>query len=228
MPGMSDSSVTFLDHIDNITVPGNVFERPSNEFWALLCLRDGLEFLYRQAVRCDQVAKAGLGLQEGVEFIGIGNVPGLNRVPKTLLTCAFHWYAVSACNYVKVVGAIAYRQDNRRPLPALYVEQVIPEVLAFRDKVAAHFAWATRNSKDNEAERLASVLPPLSFVGQSFEVGAFTVGLVNQGKASSSQTIASWSICAIHERLRNRYWPPQSSEDGAAEPHATPGRGGIS
>jgi hypothetical protein len=48
---MSTATVTVLDHIDNITVAGNVFERPVNEYWALTCLRDGLEFLNRQAVR---------------------------------------------------------------------------------------------------------------------------------------------------------------------------------
>jgi hypothetical protein len=75
----------------------------------------------------------------------------------------FHWYAVSACNFVKTVGPIAYRQII--PVgPSSVCREGDPEVLAFRDKVAAHFAWATRNSKDNEAERLASILPPLSFV----------------------------------------------------------------
>jgi hypothetical protein len=204
---MSTPSVTVLDHVDNISVPGNVFERPSNEYWALVCLRDGLEFLYHQAVRCDQVANESLGLQDGTEFVGIGDVPGTNRVPKSLLTCAFHWYAVSACNYVRVVGAVAYRQDNCRPRPDRYVADVIPEVLAFRDKVAAHFAWAARNSKDNDAERLASILPPLSFVGDCFEVGAFTVTLGSHGKECDSQSIAPWSISKVHERLRNRYWP---------------------
>jgi hypothetical protein len=216
MRDMSNTAITVLDHIDNISVPGNVFERPSNEFWALMCLQHGLEFLYHQAVKCDQVAMEGLGLQEGDEFGGIGNVPGLNRVPKTLLTCAFHWYAVTACNYAKVVGAIAHRQDSSRPLPGPYVEKVMPEVVAFRDKVAAHFAWATRNSKDNEGERIASILPPLSFVGNSFEVGAFVVGLGSHGKHTYSQAIAQWSIRKVHERLRLRYWPQQKREDGAA------------
>jgi hypothetical protein len=92
----------------------------------------------------------------------------------------------------------------------------MPEVVAFRDKVAAHFAWATRNSRDNEAERVASILPPLAFVGNSFEVGAFTVVLGSQGKQTDSQAIAPWSIRKVHERLRLRYWPQQKREDGAA------------
>ncbi len=39
-------SVTVLDYVDNIEVPGDVFRKPSNEYWALVCLRQGLEFLY--------------------------------------------------------------------------------------------------------------------------------------------------------------------------------------
>jgi hypothetical protein len=124
-----------------------------------------------------------------------------------LLTCAFHWYAVSACQYVRTVRAISYRHDPRRPIPPEYVNAVLPEVLAFRDKVAAHFAFSTQNSRDNDAERLASVLPPLTFVDDSFHVGAFTVSIRNAGKASTSDTMQPWSICKVHEQLRRRYWP---------------------
>jgi hypothetical protein len=206
MPNMSTTATTVLDHIDNISVPGDVFERPVNEYWALVCLRDGLEFLYRQAVQCDRIAIEGLGLQDGDMFVGSGNVPGLSRVSQTLLTCAFHWYAVSACNYAKVVGAIGHRQDSGRPSPGDYVKAVMPEVLAFRDKVGAHIAWATQNSRDNEAERIASALPPLSFVGDSFEVAALTVGFGTPEKYSTSQAITPWSIRKVHERLQRRYW----------------------
>ena len=52
----------------------------------------------------------------------------------------FHWYSISACQYVRTVGAIAYLQDNSRPKPLEYVNSVIPEVKAYRDKVGAHYA----------------------------------------------------------------------------------------
>jgi hypothetical protein len=125
------------------------------------------------------------------------------------------------------VGAIAYRQDKTRPLPPHYVRGVIPEVLSFRDKVAAHFAWSTEHSKDNDAERLASILPPLAFVDDSFHVGAIRVGLSREGKESNSASIAPWSICKIHERLRTRYWPDAMGSGNIAEPDAAPGCGGI-
>jgi len=37
--------MTILDHIYGIKVPGEVFREPANEYWALLCLRQGLDFM---------------------------------------------------------------------------------------------------------------------------------------------------------------------------------------
>ena len=210
---MASTDTTILDHIDNITVPGNVFREPANEYWALICLRHGMEFLHHQALRCDQAIKEQVNPDGNVRFAGGGNVPAFNQVPKTLLTCTFHWYAISACQYVRTVGAIAYQLDSNRPLPPEYVKNVIPEVVVFRDKVAAHFAWSTQNNRDNDAERLASILPPLTFVDDSFYVGGFTVAVRRSGKTSNSQAIKQWSLCKVHEALRERYWPEQKTDE---------------
>lgn len=112
-----DTTVTILDHFDNIRVLGDVFHEPVNEYWALICLNHGMEFLYRQALQCDHAVKRQLNPNGTVRFFGGGNLPAFTQVPRTLLTCAFHWYAISACQYVRTVGAIAYRQDPTRPLP---------------------------------------------------------------------------------------------------------------
>ena len=207
MPNGSASTITVLDHLDGISVPGNVFCEPVNEYWALMCLHDGMEFLYRQSLHCDQAARQQVNPHGNVSFVGWGNVPTLNQIPKTLLTCAFHWYAISACQYVRTVGAIAFRLDPNRPRPDVYAKNVIPEVVAFRDKVAAHFAWSTRNQRDNHAERIASILPPLTFVNDAFFVGGMTVAVRHAGEGSDSAAIKPWSLCRVHEALRKRYWP---------------------
>jgi hypothetical protein len=201
--------VTILDHIDNIAVPGDVFRQPVNEYWALVCFRQGMEFLYRQAARCDQVVKQRVNPDDKLHIVSYGNLPESGDIPKALLTCAFHWYALSAYQYALIVGAIAHKQDSSRPIPPAYVKSVMPEVLAYRDKVAAHVAWAKNNSKDNDAERLASVLPPLTYVDDSFQVGTQTVMLQQQGKVSDSRALQPWSICKVHEKLRKRYWPDE-------------------
>ena len=203
----NEEQTTILDHIDNISVPGDVFSEPANEYWALICLRDGIEFLYRQVVQIDKITQSRLNPEGKMKYVAYGNVPGTEDLPKPLLTCSFHWYAVSACQYVRTVGAIAYKQDNSRPIPPKYVEAVIPEVLAFRDKVAAHFAWTSKHSQDNDAERLASIIPPLSFVEDSWHVGAMQVATSKGGKLNTSESIKPWSIPKVHNKMARRYWP---------------------
>jgi hypothetical protein len=199
--------ITVLDHIDNIEVPGDVFREPANEYWALVCLWNGLEYLNHQASKCEGVVAQNVN-PEGKMRVHMFNIfPGINGGAVSLLTCAFHWYAVTACNYARLVGAIAYRHDDTRPLPPKYVEKVMPEVLGFRDKVAAHFAWATQHSKDTDGERLGSVMPPLTFDDDAFFVGGMTLHIRKAGKVSSSEAIAPWSITKVHEGLRARYWP---------------------
>ncbi len=210
---MNSAEHTVLDHIDNIVVPGCVFEPPANEYWALVCLQHGMHYLYRQACQCDNAVKQRVNPNDNRKYFGLGNVPEFQGIPKALLTCSFHWYAISACNYVRTVGAIAYRQDpKKRPNPSRYVEKVIPEVLAFRNKVAAHFAWSTTNNRDNDAERLVSIMPQLAFTNDSFHVAALSCTLRKAGKESTSETIQAWSICKVHEELQKRYWPREENK----------------
>ena len=44
----ASSKSTILDHIDNFSVSGDVFSKPVNEYWALICLQKGLSFLNHQ------------------------------------------------------------------------------------------------------------------------------------------------------------------------------------
>lgn len=133
--------------------------------------------------------------------------PGLESIPIGLLTCSFHWYAVSACQYVRTIGEIAYKQDSKRPSSLEYTQRIIPAVKAFRDKVAAHFAWSSKNKEDNDAERFVSIIPPLTFTNDVFEVGSFLVTKKSNNKISSSEKILPWSISKIHKELSERYWP---------------------
>lgn len=201
--------VTVLDFVDGITVPGQPFLEPSNEYWALICLREGMEYLYRRALGCDATVKQRANPNDELKFYAFGNDPAFDGIHKALLTCSFHWYAISACQYVRTVGAIARTIDPNRPLPPDYVKRVIPEVLVFRDKVAAHFAWTTQNNRDNDAERMSSILPPLAFHDGSFHVGSFTVAVRRGNTASNSGDLRPWSLCKVHERLTERYWQNQ-------------------
>jgi len=204
---MTDEFNTTLDYIDNIAVKGNPFAEPANEYYALLCLRAGLDLLYSQAVKCDKMALEQLDPSK--RYTIYGNDPRLTGIPVQLLTCFFHWYSVSVCRYVRTVGTIAYLQDSSRPKPDEYVGSVIPEVLAYRNKVGAHYAWTMNPKRDNEAERLASIIPQVAFSTDTFQVQVFTIAKTSGGKKSTSKAMQPWSITKIHERLRERYWPEE-------------------
>jgi hypothetical protein len=215
MTGDEQSDFTILDHKDRIIVPGSPFKKPANEYVLLLELRDGLEFL-NSIVEQYESGLGGLCTpSEGLKLKDVGRpvlrsfmttkIPA--EIPRGLVTCAFHWYSVSACQYVRTIGTIAYQQGEKRSEPDKYVEEVIPAVKVFRDKIGAHTAWSMNSRRDNEAERLASVFPQLAIHDNTFIVSVFHVSMTSGGKRSDSYKLKSWSVTRIHKMLRGRYWP---------------------
>lgn len=198
---MREKQLTVLDHVKNIEVPRSSLEKPTNEYWALCYLWEGMEFLYHQVIHYEQKNQN----PEYREFI-FGSSPKLANTPKKLIQSAFHWYAMSAYQYALVVGAIAYTYDNNNPLPNIYAEQTIPNILTFRDKIAAHFAWAKNHNKDTPADKLASIIPQLALIDGRFYIGIWQVTRAQSGNQSKSE-IVPWSITETHEELRKRYHP---------------------
>ena len=206
-----------LDHVDKISIAGNPFKNPVGEYWALVCLWEGMEYLYHHARKCDNIAgrqsfsvcneQTDQGRISRLDVVG-DSCP--DQVPQTLLICLFHWYAVSAVQYVRTVGAIAYKHDSSRQFPREYAEKVIPEVYLFRDQVAVYFAWSAGSKQDNDAELPVSALQSLLFQDGSYYVGNTRAALHGHGKASDSQVIKPWSLCRVHAALRARYWPGQN------------------
>ena len=211
MANHNGSAETVLDHLDQIRVSGDVFRDPANEYWALLWLRDGMRFLARQVETCEEAVRQNYTHPSNLQVFAAGNLPEFSRVPMTLVTCAFHWYSISACQYARTVGMIAESQDGSRPKALAYVENVLPEVKAFRDKVAAHFAWGTSNEKDSPAERVASIIPGIAWQNDRFVVAPYRVSVVKGGKHSDSREIYPWSLTDIHAKLCARYWPDTQS-----------------
>jgi hypothetical protein len=212
---------TVLDHKDRIIVPGSPFKKPVNEYVLLFELRDGLEFLNSIVEQYESRLGASRTPSEDLKPKDVGE-PVLRsfmttkipvEIPRGLVTCAFHWYSVSACQYVRTIGTIAYHRDQNRPKPDKYVDNVIPDVKAFRDKIGAHTAWSMSNGRDNKAERLASVLPQLAIVDYTFMVSVFHVILTSGGKRSDSFNLKSWSVSRVHKALRKRYWPSSPNRE---------------
>ena len=213
---MSDhpsQTVTVLDRCAGIEVPGDRFREPVNEYGVLLRLRQALNWICGIADQYDRIVMERVN-PGGDRLCRIwGNHAAFEGIPLGMLACLYEWYAVSACQYARIVGMIAH-QGKRKcgEKVTRYVKSVMPEILEYRNKVAAHYAWTMDDSRDNDAERLASVLPPISFVDRAFYAGAWKVTRTSGGKPSDSSELKPWNVTEQHCLLRDRYWPGEPTE----------------
>jgi len=210
-----------LDYIEAVDFPDDKVKQYGNEFQSLVNLWRGLNLLYGSALKIEQRAKEqieqGRVLEsmpaevrksfEGKEFryVSAGNDPVFSGLNKGLLYCFFQWYAVSACNYVELIGWLCQQQKLQSSTPRQYVDGVISNVLRFRDKIAAHFARARQDSRDTEADRVASVLYQVGYDDGRFYAPIWKLGLRRKGSKSTSSNEAPWSITETHEALMQRY-----------------------
>lgn len=204
-----------LDYEDNLCLPDEERQQYQNELGSLRYLRIGLNFLFcivdnaeadryrqtqqAQAIAMEELAKTSkLGkhmryVRHDFDFSGEDKA-------RDLVTCAFHWYSVMACNYARLVGWLAYggcpKEANK------YTERIMPSVKVYRDKVAAHFAQTSPRDTDTPADLAISVMDTIGFVDKTFRVGALRL---NVGKFSSAEM--EWSLTETHRRLSARYWP---------------------
>ena len=146
---------------------------------------------------------------EEIRYVSYGRPPEFAGLDKGLLYSLFQWYAISACNYVLLVGYLAKQLNPEQQEPKTYVEKVIPEVKWFRDKIAAHPVRTSKDNdnRDNEAERRASVLYQIGFDSEieRFQAPVWQVAVDMKGQQITSKNPEPWSITETHEMLVSRY-----------------------
>jgi len=212
-----------LDYTEGLGFPDDKVERYGNEFQSLGNLWQGLTLLYESAKRIERKAKEqikdGSVLEsmpsevrkcfEGkdIRYFSAGNDPAFEWLNKGLLYCLFQWYAVSACNYVRLIGWLSRQENLQRRTPRQYVDSVIPNVLWFREKIAAHFVRAGEDIRDTEADRAASVLYQVGFEDGRFYAPIWKVSVRKKSEKSTSSNEDPWSITETHEALMQRYKP---------------------
>ncbi len=135
-----------------------------------------------------------------------------------LLESQFHWFGVSLCNYVNLVGFLASlnsgavgREDlqntrGRKRIASAckaYVNRVpeIRDVLMWRNIVAGHFT--STDSRNDDLDM--APLHPISFVAHRYQVRQWDSGKSAPGARQSE--FPMWSITEVYERLAPRYWP---------------------
>jgi hypothetical protein len=129
----------------------------------------------------------------------------LDETPIAWLSCAFQWYSVSVYNYCRLVGYLASSEKN---FAAQYPQRVIPNVITYRHKIAAHLAITKPYSDDNLSDIRASVNTKIIFARGRLRAGAISEIFTGEdGKAIKPNHRTSWSLVNTHNRLIPRYWP---------------------
>lgn len=186
-----------LDHLLGFALPGDVAQQNHYSLMALARLAQGMFWLNREVLKIEQETRRKAVSEEVLVD------PTLDGESMGFLSCAFQWYAVSACNYAQLVGWLKTGTEQNAKA---YVNEVIPRLLQYRHKVAAHPAL-TAPRGDNKADLLASVLTQVVYAHGRFLAGALTLE-VKSGEDSIGVTgDYNWSLTLAHERLSKRYWP---------------------
>jgi hypothetical protein len=196
----------FVDYVDKLQLTKDYAEKHGNELKSLRYLARGLWFLHEQISQIETQIAAKI--PKGKHVFHFGNSPDLEGIPQDLVACTFHWYAVTACNYVKMVGWLANNGDSTKARE--YMAKVLPAVHLWRHKVAAHFAIIDPRTGDNAADLAMSVIFPVSYDNNAFYTGSLTLTMSTGGKQSTNRQDMRWSLTQTHKELIPRYWPPSS------------------
>ena len=204
---MIEDGKIVLDHFDNIVVST---EANHNLLSGLQGLEMGMFYLAEFTRRREVEA---LEKDRRVFFIDFGS--GL----ELLLGCMFDWFSVSLVNYMRTIQLIqlidtkGWDLDDLKRNPVqreldkacnLYIKQVAPDVLQWRNKIAAHRA-ATSPRSDNLSTLTYSTFPTVSYDRPYYGVGNFKLSL-GDGSVSDFQP---WNLSEKYEELAPRYWPGQ-------------------
>ncbi len=204
-----------LDHVTGLEASQ---EDCFNEIMSLESLRLGLFQLAAYVWKLEEQIRSEQ-TTHGIKVFSYGNVPQTNRVDNLLLPCYFHWFGVSLCNYVRLVGFIWGIETGRITREYLnkdsikkeckdYIDTIpeIQEVLVWRNKVAAHFAITDPHKTDNIATLDMSVIYPVSFSDDRYRVHKMTLIRSSADGQSHTSDLPSWSITKTWEDLSARYW----------------------
>lgn len=189
-----------LDFVDKLELSDNEVEEHYDARMALARLAQGLFWMHREVGKLElRVRKEAA--KDNTQVAIAGGI--LDNLPLGLLSCCFQWYAVSMCNYAQLIGWLAKRNTNEAKA---YVGKVMPRILNYRNKVAAHFAIIDPR-RDNEADLTASIMTQIIYVHGRLCASALTPTVTSGGSEIKVSKDISWSLTLAHERLVNRYWP---------------------
>ncbi len=193
-----------LDHIDNIAVSRNMHHNNLN---VLRSLHSGMFHLASFTRRRELEALKRYGKDQTLHVGELTN-------ETLLLGCIFDWFAISLVSYMSTIKLMQVLEDNKwelshlreksnqeklRGARSLYIESVAPDVLDWRNKIAAH-----RVATDPRADNL-SMLEYSTMVDISYSTPYYWAGSTRM-----------WVGNIEEEWTKYREYLPESEREGIA------------
>lgn len=205
---MDGANKEILDLVAGIEIDYDTF--PLHNLHALDYLPQGLYEL-AVTVRNKEIRE----VRQYLETVG-GPIPSSISMPGRygrLVASLFDWFAISLCNYLRLVALIDIVSRNHWSLDQIsrnhktvkrhcnaYVEDVVPEVRLWRDKVSAHPAL-TDPRWDNLSMLQSSVADSFTL-----SAGRFVAGSLRFMVGEEEPPVLPWSVTEVYERLAPRFW----------------------
>jgi len=168
-------------------------------------LANGLNFLYASIKKTEKEVLRKITDTHGsqIRIVSVGKTPEMTAVPLELVECAFRWYAVSLCDFVRcatVLGRLISKNDRE-----VYAKKILKGIQAYRDKVGAHTAGLTQNRNDNQAERSFTPCIQVSWASDRFAAGEYQMIVRRGNVVSNTSSLEPWRLTEVHEQLCERY-----------------------
>jgi hypothetical protein len=148
------------------------------------------------------------------------------------LPVQFDWFAVTVCNYLRLVGLIGLmnskqwhqsdlhdleRKKEIRLACRSFVKEANPWIYAWRNKVSAHAAMTDPFDTDNIATLVQSLASQ-----PAWNQGRISIGQEQWCIGNDISEQIGWSITYEFDRLAPRFWPdlgePLPADDGYHDP----------
>ena len=197
-----------IDHADNIVVSGEIHYNNLN---VLRSLHIGMLHLaeFTRHREIEKLAKYGKGRLVGFSDFGSHK--------ELLLGCMFDWFAINLVSYVRTIKLIHLMDEHGWDIADLkqgdmqrqlreayssYIARVAPDVLQWRNKIAAHRA-VTDPRSDSLALLTYSTFPTVAYRSPYYRVGELKLSMGD----GSVTDLSSWSLTEMYDKLTLRYWP---------------------
>jgi hypothetical protein len=185
---------------------------PLSNLHALSYLPRGIISIAHEVHRFEKHVEDGSYLPPGADLI---IAPTIDRFE--IIACWFSWYCVSIHNYLRLVALVELvskknwsivdvgNPKNSKTIKTHctnYVEEVIPEINRWRNKIAAHFAITAPFNSDNQALLEFSAMNNITYSKPHFYAGALQY--CSEGTESD---LPKWSVTETFSTLAPRLWP---------------------